>query len=222
MFFPGKITCIKNTDRVLEIGPGGTPFDRSDVFLELKYEDEEEFRCQRGNTNPLITKKPVIFYDGDQFPFNDFEFDYVICSHVIEHVKDIDQFLSEMFRVSPKGYLEYPTILYEYLYNFPHHLNILKHLNNNLYYIKKSKTCLNEFLPVQHFYYESLEKGYTNFVNELKIYMFEGFEWTSPFNYEETEDIKKLIWDEYNLNIYTAPKRNILQGVCKTIFRKKF
>jgi len=32
MFFPEKIKNIKKNDYVLEIGPGGTPFNRSDVF----------------------------------------------------------------------------------------------------------------------------------------------------------------------------------------------
>ena len=40
MFFPEKIKCIKKTDKVLEIVPGNTPFYRSDVLLELKFENK--------------------------------------------------------------------------------------------------------------------------------------------------------------------------------------
>ena len=44
-------------------------------------------------------------------PFKDKEFDFVIASHVIEHVKDVNIFLKELQRVSSKGYIELPTIL---------------------------------------------------------------------------------------------------------------
>lgn len=46
-----------------------------------------------------------------KLPFKDKEFDFVIASHVIEHVKDVKTFLSELERVSSKGYIELPTIL---------------------------------------------------------------------------------------------------------------
>jgi hypothetical protein len=35
-------------DLVLEIGPGATPHRRSDVFLERKYDTEEELIAQSG------------------------------------------------------------------------------------------------------------------------------------------------------------------------------
>ena len=44
-------------------------------------------------------------------PFKDKEFDFVIASHVIEHVKDVNFFIKELERVSAKGYIELPTIL---------------------------------------------------------------------------------------------------------------
>ena len=50
-----------------------------------------------------ITKKKL--------PFNDKEFDFVIASHVAEHVEDISFFLSELARIGKKGYIEVPTRL---------------------------------------------------------------------------------------------------------------
>ncbi|MBL0358841.1 MAG: methyltransferase domain-containing protein [Chitinophagaceae bacterium] len=66
----------------------------------------------------LKTDKPVVTYDSEVFPFADKEFDYVVCSHVLEHVDNVDQFLSEVQRVGKRGYLEFPTVYYDYLYNF--------------------------------------------------------------------------------------------------------
>jgi hypothetical protein len=215
MFFPEKITKINKNDRVLEIGPGGTPFPRSDVFLELKYSDEGEFRQQRGNTDPLVTEKPLIFYDGNKFPIDDQEFDYVICSHVIEHVQDVNQFLSEMFRVASKGYIEYPTIFYEYLYNFKMHLNFVKFNGKTLMYCRKEKTNLSQFLPVQSQFLRTFEMNYTCLVNQLQEYMFEGFEWETIFDFKETLDINDMVWADFNISKYIPTKENLLIRLLK-------
>jgi len=44
-------------------------------------------------------------------PFNDKEFDFVIASHVIEHVKDFEFFIKEIERISSRGYIELPSRL---------------------------------------------------------------------------------------------------------------
>ena len=46
-----------------------------------------------------------------KLPFLDKEFDFVIASHVLEHVDDIKFFISELERISSSGYIEVPTIL---------------------------------------------------------------------------------------------------------------
>ena len=44
-------------------------------------------------------------------PFKNKEFDFVIASHVIEHVNDFEFFIKEIERISSKGYIELPTRL---------------------------------------------------------------------------------------------------------------
>jgi len=46
-----------------------------------------------------------------ELPFKNKEFDFVIASHVIEHVEDFEFFIKELERVSNKGYIELPTRL---------------------------------------------------------------------------------------------------------------
>ena len=46
-----------------------------------------------------------------KLPFKDKEFDFVIASHVAEHVEDISFFLNELSRIAKKGYIEVPTKL---------------------------------------------------------------------------------------------------------------
>ena len=59
------------------------------------------------------------FYSGKKFikvtekklPFENQEFDFVIASHVIEHVEDFQFFIKELERITKKGYIELPTRL---------------------------------------------------------------------------------------------------------------
>ena len=59
------------------------------------------------------------FYKGKNFikvsekklPFKDKEFDFVIASHVIEHVEDFGFFVKELERISIRGYIELPSRL---------------------------------------------------------------------------------------------------------------
>lgn len=224
MFFPEKIKNIKKNDRVLEIGPGGSPFQRSDVFLELKYDNEDIFKLQRGNAERLVTEKPIFFYNGSKFPFSDNEFDYIVCSHVLEHVENVPFFLSEIFRVSYKGYFEYPTILYEYLFNIAVHVNMIKFEKNTLYYLKKRRTNLEDFRPVQIFFLRALENGYDSYVKDLKEFMFEGFEWSRSFECLEINDISKFIWNYSDIQQYQCKKNVALKEIIrcmKTLLSKK-
>ena len=48
---------------------------------------------------------------GKNLPFDDKEFDFVIASHVLEHVEDLEFFIKEIERISAKGYIELPSRL---------------------------------------------------------------------------------------------------------------
>jgi SAM-dependent methyltransferase len=229
MFFSDKIINIRPGDKVLEIGPGATPYFRSDVLLEKKFSDEKEYAAQFGHAEKLSTDKPVIFYEGDVFPFRDKEFDYVICSHVIEHVEDVPGFLSEIFRVGKKGYLEYPLMYYEYLYNFDVHLNFVKYNEGKLYYMKKKDSALDEFVPVQEFFYQTLKVGHDKLISDFITHFMEGFEWLAPFECVETKNIKDLAHKELKLEFPKAPLmpstepdpgyRDILKQLVKRILK---
>ncbi len=55
--------------------------------------------------------KSFVKINGKKLPFKDKEFDFVIASHVAEHVEDVSYFLNELSRVGKKGYIEVPTRL---------------------------------------------------------------------------------------------------------------
>lgn len=189
MFFPERIQSIDTADVVLEVGPGGTPHPRSDIFLERYFDSTLEAEEQRGRTTSLKTKRQVVFFDGMRFPFEDNTFDYVICSHVLEHVDDVDAFVSEIVRVGKKGYIEYPRVYYEYLYNFQVHLNILKYREDRLLWMKKADAGFDSFCAVQKLFYELLAAGETGFVDKHKSLFFEGFEWDGQVTTERIYDV---------------------------------
>ena len=47
----------------------------------------------------------------EKLPFKDKEFDYVILSHVLEHIPNLLEFKDEVERISKAGYIELPTKL---------------------------------------------------------------------------------------------------------------
>lgn len=196
MFFPDRIKAIGPKDRVLEVGPGGAPYPRADVLLELAFDDDAEARRQRGGTEGLASAAPLVHYDGGRFPFGDKEFDYVICSHVVEHVQDVDLLLSELSRVAARGYIEYPTIYYEYLYNFSVHLNFVKHRGGKLYHLAKNDTSFHDFMPVHRFFYRSLQMGHSQLVDAFKEIMFEGFEWEGRIEAVRASTLSDLTFDD--------------------------
>ena len=53
----------------------------------------------------------TLIYPNQNLPFKDKEFDYVILSHVLEHVPNIFEFTKEVERVAKAGYIELPTKL---------------------------------------------------------------------------------------------------------------
>ena len=142
-------------------------------------------------TTPLANKIVLCASDVDR-AFADGEFDYVICSHVLEHVPDPERFIAEVFRVAPRGYFEYPTIQYEYLYNFDVHLNFVKYSNGILRYMRKSDTNLAEFKPVQAYLLKTLERGHAAHIEAMPEHFIEGFEWNGPFAVRPTMSIADL------------------------------
>ena len=67
--------------------------------------------CDVQDLSEHYPKKTFIKLTEKKLPFKDKEFDFVIASHVMEHVDDIEFFISELERVSKQGYIELPTML---------------------------------------------------------------------------------------------------------------
>jgi SAM-dependent methyltransferase len=221
MFFPEKITLIRPEDKVLEIGPGGSPHPRSDAFLELNFDSSEEKISQRGGAleEANFGDRPVHYYDGGQFPFEDGQFDYVILSHVVEHVPDPVRFLEEVFRVGAgRGYMEYPLITYEYLYDFEVHLHFVKFdfAQKVLRYLPKRDTHFAEFSSVTKLFHKSLECGWDDLCAANKSLFFEGVEFDQVFIVEKARELTELLPSD-SLIVPKSPLRRLFGQVANKL-----
>lgn len=122
---------IQNDDFVLEIGSGHNPRLRSDILCDKFFDGRER-------QGKLIIDRPFIICDGEKLPFKDKTFDYIICSHVLEHANDPKQFISELVRVSHRGYIETPSRLSEKVFDFPYHRWIITKKKDFLIFQKKA------------------------------------------------------------------------------------
>ena len=85
--------------KILDVGCGYTAHENATVICDVQ------------DLASFYKDKNFVKLDGNVLPFKDNEFDFVIASHVIEHVKDVKTFINELSRISSKGYIELPTIL---------------------------------------------------------------------------------------------------------------
>jgi len=86
-----------------------------------------------------------------KFPFSDKEFNFVIASHVLEHVDNIEYFIKELERVADSGYIEVPTRLEDNLVDVNEKAHIWW-INfddiDNFLFITKRKQIIEPFLSV--------------------------------------------------------------------------
>jgi hypothetical protein len=113
---------LSDDDVVLDIGGWAHPFPRADWVLDvMPYESRglyerrgwieprrgraERFDASRWVQRDLCAREP--------FPFADDEFDYVVCSHTLEDLRDPVWVCQELCRVARAGYVELPSRLEE-------------------------------------------------------------------------------------------------------------
>jgi SAM-dependent methyltransferase len=105
---------------VLDVGSGDKPHWRADVLLD-RYVDAAHAGQRSGRARARISR-PMFDADASDMPFADGVFDYVVCSHVLEHVPDPCAVVAELTRVGKAGYIEVPEASSAKILDFPSHL----------------------------------------------------------------------------------------------------
>ena len=149
--FVNKILAENSNWKILDIGCGYRANDNATVIADIL--DLANF--YKGKNFVKIKEKKL--------PFKDKEFDFVIASHVIEHVEDFEFFLKEIQRVSSRGYIELPTRLGDNLVfeNKKDHIwwFMYDDIENHIIASKKNQ-ILNPFITV------SMAKTFENIFRE--------------------------------------------------------
>jgi len=104
-------SLIKDGDKVLDIGSWNDVFPRADVMIDVnpyetrknQYPDEKEYFSKETWLQSDINKMET--WEN----FADKEFDFVICSHLLEDIRDPMFVCEQLIRVSKRGYIEVPT-----------------------------------------------------------------------------------------------------------------
>jgi hypothetical protein len=105
---------------VLDVGGAARPFSRADWVLDLVPYDargqlgwtgdpgEERFSAETWVQRDICDREP--------WPLQDRQFDFAICSHTLEDVRDPVWVAQELQRVATAGYIEVPSLREELTY----------------------------------------------------------------------------------------------------------
>ena len=84
---------------ILDIGCGYRAHPKASIIADVQ------------DFSSFYKERKFVQIQEKNLPFKDKEFDFVIASHVIEHVEDFEFFIKELERISSKGYIELPSRL---------------------------------------------------------------------------------------------------------------
>ena len=164
-----KILENNKSWNILDIGCGYTAHKNASVVCDIQ------------DLSHVYKEKNFVKLTSNILPFRDKEFDFVIASHVIEHVKDVEVFIQELQRVSSKGYIELPTKLEDNLV-FENKKDHLWHMefddDKNKLIVSKKIQFLEPILTVS-----SAKKFLRYFRQSLVLELF----WENSIEYEVVE-----------------------------------
>jgi hypothetical protein len=105
------LDSLREGDRVLDVGGWYRPFNRADVVVDLLPYGTRGLGGSSGAGPERFDESSWVVQDvcSAALPFPDKSFDYVICSHTLEDIRDPLFLCSELVRVAARGYLEVPS-----------------------------------------------------------------------------------------------------------------
>jgi len=109
---------LKPTDQVLDVGGWHTPFNRADWLIDIMpYATRNKPGAFAQDRMPTERFTEGTYLQTDicktPWPFRDKQFDFVLCSHTLEDIRDPIGVCAELVRVARAGYIEVPSRLVE-------------------------------------------------------------------------------------------------------------
>jgi SAM-dependent methyltransferase len=94
---------VRPGDVLLDIGSGNNPSPRADLLADF-FPDDSFHR-----SGEVVEHKPLLVCSVDRIPLRRRSIDFVLCSHVLEHVADPVRSAAELSRIAKAGYAETPA-----------------------------------------------------------------------------------------------------------------
>lgn len=109
---------IGPNDLVLDVGGGDCPLSRADYVIDIRSWDELAIEPTFKDVWPAphFSRERWVTWDicaRDLWPFRDKQFDFILCKHTLEDVRDPVWVCEEMMRVGKGGYIETPSRIIE-------------------------------------------------------------------------------------------------------------
>jgi len=202
---------IKRKYNVLEVGGGNHPDKRAHVVVDKYVEDN----THRSGDLVVYKNQRFLQADGENLPFKDNEFDYVICRHVLEHVDDPIRFVKEQARVARMGYMETPSLLGEYIAPKASHKWVIQDIDGKLVLYDKEYlkfTPWMDFGEVFLYYLPKTSIGFKILERTHAGILTVNYEW------KDGMDILVNPEDPYYLNHFIKPWD---ESVCDKLLAKR-
>lgn len=183
---------LADDDLVLDVGAWAAPLARADWVIDLMpYETRGLYGAADPERERFDASTWVIrdICDRDPWPFDDQQFEFAICSHTLEDVRDPVWVCAELQRVARAGYIETPSRLEEQSYGvqgpwvgWSHH----------------------------HWLVEAGEKGFEFVFKSHVLHGPQQFHFPAGFaqKLSATERVQTLFWEgafEFSERIFTVP-----------------
>lgn len=136
-----EMLSITKDALVLDIGSGHSPWPRADVICDKFYNDDSQ------RPGKLTMDRTLVIGDIMNLPFCENAFDYIWCSHVLEHVDDPEKAANELSRVGKKGYIETPSEFHEKLIaGYEYHKWFVNIKDEKLHFKRKQSSVFDKCL----------------------------------------------------------------------------
>ncbi len=174
---------INSNELVLDIGCGGWPFKRANHLAD-KFPDKTTHRVEALARDD----RPFFEVDLERLPFDNLGYDFVFCSHVLEHLDNPGQAIRELTRIGRRGYIEVPTRLSDILFNFTrlpnHHRWHGMVQGETLVFVEWNEW---ERHDLGNFYFNSLQSEYHNqfqdFFEQNRDLFFASYHWSESVDF---------------------------------------
>ncbi|MGV6889359.1 class I SAM-dependent methyltransferase [Rhodophyticola sp. SM2404] len=191
---------------IIDIGSGAKPNPYANVLTDF-YPDASFHRA-----GMLDEDRPVVVCSIEDMPFRDKSFDFSFCTHVLEHVPNLEKAIPEIVRISDSGLIETPrygkdfmlgTSKQHYWQVVPHdnELFFFQYLENERFASSEASPCMRDWCSntkteFQEYFWQKqlLFNSLLRWENEVKFH-------TYRFNGGASENIEEKKIASENIDI---------------------